>query len=201
MVRLRTRRRPESGLAYRLFLRLDVEKYSRLDTRQQVEAQEDLRRLVDESARLTGLMTDDWYRQGAGDGELVAFPADIDILRTVGTFTHRLQSGLQRLNLNRNPDLRLRVAFHHGTMAPGPLGPAGDGPIVVSRLLDADPLRAYLTEHPDLALALAVSESLYNDVIRTGLCELAPERFIPLEVEVKQVVYRGYIYDGNGSPA
>ncbi|MFB4313686.1 hypothetical protein [Actinomadura sp. 21ATH] len=201
MVRLRTRRRPESGLGYRLFLRVDVEKYSRLDTRQQVSAQTDLRRLIDDSARLTGLMTHDWYRQGAGDGELVAFPADIDILRTVGTFTRRLQAGLQRLNLNRHPELRLRVAFHHGTMVPGPLGPAGDGPIVVSRLLDADPLREHLAEHPDRALALAVSESLYNDVICTGLCELDPRRFIPLEVETKQVVYRGYIYDDNGTPA
>ncbi|MFI0352464.1 hypothetical protein [Actinomadura sp. 9N407] len=189
------------GLVYRLFLAVDVEKYSRLDAQRQLTAQNDLRCLIDESAHRTGLGTNGWYRQGAGDGELVAFPANTDILRTVGAFTRALETGLAGLNRRRPREsrLRLRLALHHGTMISGPLGPAGDAPIVVCRLLDAAPLRDYLTEHPDRDLALAVSESLYDDVIRTGFCVLAPDTFIQLEVEIKQVRYRGYIHHETGT--
>jgi class 3 adenylate cyclase len=192
----RARPRTENELVYRLLLAVDVEKYSRLDAQQQLKVQIELHRLINASASRAGLATNGWYRQPSGDGELVAFPADTDILRTVGTFTRTLERGLARLNERRSaePRLRLRVAFHHGTMIPGPLGPAGDAPIVVGRLLDAAPLRDYLTDHQDRDLALVVSDSLYNDVIRTGLCELNPRRFIEVNVEIKQVHYRGYIH-------
>jgi hypothetical protein len=88
----------------------------------------------------------------------------------------------------------MRLALHYGTLIEGPLGPAGDAPIVVSRLLDATPVREYLNEHPERDLALVISDSLYENVVCSGLCVLDPATFVKLEVEIKQILYRGYLH-------
>lgn len=184
-------------LVYRLLLAVDLEKYSRLDAQQQLSAQTALCRLLNDCARRAGLDPSSWYRQRGGDGELVVLPADVDILRAVGTFTCELEHALTELNGRRltGPRLRLRLALHHGTIIEGPLGPAGDAPIVVCRLLDATPLRDYLAEHENRDLALVVSDSLYRDVVRSGFCTLNPAQFIKLEADIKEKTYHGYIYD------
>jgi class 3 adenylate cyclase len=185
---------------YRLLLAVDLEKYSHLDAHQQLAAQTDLRRLLNGCAKRTGLRTNAWYRQPGGDGELVVMPAGVDIPRVVGAFAYDLERALAELNGRRPARLRMRLAFHHGTMIEGPLGPAGDAPIVVSRLLDAAPLRDYLTEHPDRDLALVVSDSLFKDVVGSGFCAVNPADFIGLEVEIKEKSYRGHIHHADPLP-
>ncbi|MGI5165410.1 hypothetical protein ACQEU3_13725 [Spirillospora sp. CA-253888] len=194
-------RKPGTGtFVYRLLLAVDLEQYSRLLPQQQLIAQTDLRRLLDDCARRTGLGPDGWYRQVGGDGELVVLPTDSDVLRAVGPFTRRLEEALADRNRYRldTPRLRMRMALHHGPLLiEGPLGPAGDPPIVVARLLDSAPLRRHLADHPDRDLALVVSDSLYQDVVRSGFCELDPAAFTALEVETKGRLYRGHIHDAD----
>ncbi|MFB4305613.1 hypothetical protein [Actinomadura sp. GTD37] len=181
-------------LVYRLLLAVDLERYSRLDAQQQLAAQTDLRGLLDGCARRTGLRTSGWYRQPGGDGELVVMPVDVDVPRVVGVFARDLERALAELNRHRAPRLRMRLALHHGTMIEGPLGPAGDAPIVVSRLLEAPPLRDHLTEHQDRDLVLVVSDTLYKDVVGSGFCALNPADFVKLEVVIKERPYSGYIH-------
>jgi hypothetical protein len=64
---------------------------------------------------------------------------------------------------------------------------------VVSRLLDAKPLRRLLADQQDRDLALIVSQSLYQDVVRTGFCSLDPEEFQPVRVNAKGVQYHGFV--------
>lgn len=179
---------------YRLLLAVDLEKYSHLDAQRQLAAQKDLRRLLNNCARRSGLRTNGWYRQPGGDGELVVMPAGVDIPHVVGAFTCDLEDALAELNEQRATRLRMRLAFHYGTMIEGPLGPAGDAPVVVSRLLDAPPLRDHLTEHPHRDLALVVSDTLYKDVVGSGFCALDPTDFVRLEVVIKEKPYSGYIH-------
>ena len=187
-------------LVYRLLLAVDLEKYSHLDAQRQLAAQKDLRRLLDGCARRTGLRTSNWYRQPGGDGELVVMPADVDIPHVVGAFTSDLECALAELNRGRATRLRMRLALHHGTVIDGPLGPAGDAPVVVSRLLDAAPLRDHLTEHQDRDLVLVVSDTLYKDVVGSGFCALDPTDFIRLEVVIKEKPYSGYIHHDDRTP-
>src|SRR3954447_24016886 len=130
-------------LMYRLVLAVDVEKYSARDAREQLRAQTELKRILNIAAQNTGLDQREWYEQVSGDGELVVLPEDVDVSAVVGDFTCQLETILAEVNrraITETP-LRQRVAMHHGTLTPGPFGPAGDAPIVVSRLLDAKPLR------------------------------------------------------------
>jgi hypothetical protein len=76
----------------------------------------------------------------------------------------------------------------------GPFGPAGDAPIVASRLLDARPLRQFLARHPGDDLALAVSGSLFRDVVLTGFCRLDPAAFDPMRISAKGITYHGYLH-------
>jgi hypothetical protein len=185
-------------LMYRLLLAVDVEKYSARDAREQLRAQTDLHAALRLAAQNTGLDQSQWYEQVSGDGELVVLPEDVDVSVVVGDFTSQLEQILAEFNHHARPGkrLRLRVAIHHGTLTPGPFGPAGDAPIVVSRLLDARPLRRLLADQEDRDLALIVSQTLYQDVVRTGFCSLDPDEFHPVRVNSKGVQYHGFVRRG-----
>lgn len=182
-------------LMYRLVLAVDVEKYSARDAREQLRAQTDLRHTLSLAAQNVGLDRSSWYEQVSGDGELVVLPEDVDVSLVVGDFTRQLEMILGEFNRQRTAGtrLRLRVALHHGTLTPGPFGPAGDAPIVVSRLLDAKPVRRVLADQQDRDVALIVSQTLYQDVVRTGFCSLDPGEFQPVRVNAKGVLYHGFV--------
>jgi hypothetical protein len=184
----------ESELMYRLLLAVDIEKYSARVAVDQLLAQADLRQVLDTASKRAGLDRSQWHQQVSGDGELAVLPADVDVPRAVGGFVQHLDVALAELNSERTPSLRVRLAMHHGTLASGPFGPVGDAPVVVSRLLDCGSLRRLLAR-TDGDLALAVSDSLYRDVIRTGFCSLDPARFQSIRVVAKGVAYRGYLYE------
>ncbi len=182
-------------LMYRLVLAVDVEKYSSRDAREQLRAQTDLRHILSLAAQNAGLDRSQWYEQVSGDGELVVLPEDVDVSVVVGDYTSQLEIILGEFNRQRKAGrrLRLRVALHHGTLTPGPFGPAGDAPIVVSRLLDAKPLRRVLADQQDRDVALIVSQSLYENVVRTGFCALDPDDFQAVRVNAKGNQYPGFI--------
>ncbi len=183
-------------LSYRLVLAVDVEKYSARDAREQLRAQTDLRNILSLAAQNVGLDQSLWYEQVSGDGELAVLPEGVDVSLVVGDFTRQLETVLGEFNQRRvgGTRLRLRVALHHGTLTPGPFGPAGDAPIVVSRLLNARPLRRVLADHEERDVALIVSSTLYQDVVRTGFCSLDPDDFQPVRVNAKGVLYHGFVH-------
>ncbi|MEW2353944.1 hypothetical protein [Spirillospora sp. NPDC029432] len=187
-----------NGLVYRLLLAVDIQAYSKRDTREQLLAQHQLSRALDGAAADIGLERARWDKQVGGDGELATLPEDVDPAPVAGDFVIALAGRLRELNGERGdrPALRVRLALHHGTMTAGPFGPAGDAPIVVQRLLDSAPLRRLLTGEPARDVAYAVSESLYGDVVRTGFCALPPAAFQPIKVTAKGAAFRGHMLTG-----
>lgn len=188
----------DGHLGYRLLLAVDVEGYSTRSARDQLLAQRDLVHVLDAAAARSGLDRRHWHRQATGDGELAVLPGQTDVAQAAGTFPGWLRGMLADLNTARHagPRLRVRMALHHGTLTAGPFGPAGDAPIVVSRLLDARPLRQFLAQRPEDDLALAVSGTLFCDVIRTGFCRLDPAAFQPIKITAKGITYHGYLHRG-----
>lgn len=189
---------PRGQLGYRLILAVDVEGYSTRSARDQLLAQRDLVRALDAAAAGSGLDRRHWHRQVTGDGELAVLPGHADVARAVGSFPGWLRGMLADRNAacRPGPRLRVRLVLHHGTLIAGPFGPAGDAPVVASRLLDARPLRQFLARHPGDDLALAVSGSLFRDVVRTGFCCLDPAAFDPMRITAKGIAYHGYLHRG-----
>ncbi|HEY8478498.1 MAG TPA: hypothetical protein VIL71_01595 [Spirillospora sp.] len=187
----------DTQLIYRLLLAVDIQGYSKRDTREQLLAQRHLSDALDRAAHAAGLDRARWDRQAGGDGELATLPEGVDPAPVAGDFVIALAEELREINRDagRFP-LRVRLSLHHGTLTAGPFGPAGDAPIVVQRLLDAAPLRKLLADDADRVLAYIVSDSLFEDVVRTGFCSLRPQAFHPVKVTAKGAAFRGHILTG-----
>jgi class 3 adenylate cyclase len=184
-------------LAYRYLTAVDIEGFSALPASDQVRMQDDLGQVLDIAANRVGLDRALWRVEERGDGELAVLPADTDGPRLIADYPRELADALSEINSGRCSRLRIRVAMHHGTLVQGRFGPAGQGPIVVSRLLDSDELRKYLAQRAELDLVLMVSESLHKDVIETRLHNLNPAQFARADVLVKGRSYPAYIHTVN----
>lgn len=194
----------ESGSAARLLFRfllaIDIQGYSARPPRLQLQAQQVLQESIEAAAAAAGLDRGLWLQQVSGDGELAVLPGDADIVTVIGVFAPALERALAEANrrASRHPRVRVRLSFHHGALImgwPASLGPAGDAPVVVSRLVDARPLRRHLDCRPERNVALIVSDQVFREVVCSGFCALSPRHFQPTRTTVKGMVYTGYIYD------
>ena len=185
-------------LSYGLVAAVDIENFSRANTLGQVLLQKRLSRVLDIAARRARLDRASWYCQPRGDGELAVLPHGVRVATVLADFTDRLVEALAQSTMTYldGPRLRIRVAMHHGTLAPGAFGPAGDAPIVACRLLDAAAARAALRANPTANLVLVISDRLYQDVIQTRFNGLEPARFRPIRTTAKGATYCGYLCVG-----
>ncbi|MEV5573734.1 hypothetical protein AB0L06_27145 [Spirillospora sp. NPDC052269] len=193
----------EEVLVYRLLLAVDIQGYSRLDARRQLAAQHDLADVLDKAAAAAGLSRSDWTEQVGGDGELALLPAGTAPAVVAGDLVIGFESALREVNTARDGAgpldsergggrLRVRLALHHGTLTPGPFGPAGDAPVVVQRLLDSTPLRRLLDD-PRRDLAVVVSDAMFDDVVRSGFCALPQSAFEAVRITAKGAVFHGHL--------
>jgi hypothetical protein len=184
-------------LAYRYLAAVDIEGFCSLHALDQMLTQDDLGQVLDIAATRVGLDRALWQVQERGDGELAVLPPDTDGARLIADYPRELADALSEVNSERRSRLRIRMAMHHGILVQGRFGPVGQGPIVVSRLLDSDELRKYLAQRAELDLVLIVSASLHNDVIETRLHHLDPAQFARVDALVKGKSYPAYIHTVN----
>jgi hypothetical protein len=185
-------------LALRFLTAVDVEGFSRHPAAEQARIQDTLDYAMSEAAARAGLDRKNWYRQPGGDGELAVLPQEINSLSLVADYPRRLAAVLSEINKSARPGsrLRLRMAIHHGSVSPGPLGPVGMAPITVSRLVDAQVLRQELSRQAGADLVLIVSATVYDEVVRSRFGELDPETFCRTVIKAKDTKLIGYLYQG-----
>jgi hypothetical protein len=173
---------------FRLVGGVDIEHYSARSDADQLASQHDLDEVLGTAASRAGLDRDLWQEQVGGDGELAVFPVDTDIARVLSDFAREMDARLSEINRRRHRDarLRLRLAFHYGLLVDAPFGPAGSAPIVVSRLLDAGPLRQALAAAAEANLALIVSQVLYDSVVTSGFRGLAASAYRRVHVVIPE---------------
>lgn len=194
---------PVPSMQPRLMFGVDIENFSGRTARMQNDAQRDLERVLDRAADATGIDPGRWRLQPGGDGALVVLPEGLDYARVVGRLPAAVERELARLARpgRPGPRLRLRLAVHYGFVVTSPasaLGPAGDAPVVVRRLLDAEAVRRRLVERPGRDLVLIVSDRIYRDVVGSGLCALRRSDFHQVDLEAKGRAYRGHLYEPAG---
>jgi hypothetical protein len=171
----------------RIIVAVDVEKYSRRKGPQQHDIQRDFRQVHADAADRLGLDRDEWLTQAAGDGELAVLPAGAPEPRVVAHLAPALDTLLRERNagLAGERQIRVRVAVHVGLVhLDGANGFPGTAPIIVSRLVDARPLKLALAAFPSAGAALIVSEQIYDDVVAQGYEGLAPDAFVRVRIEV-----------------
>lgn len=184
------------NLAFRFLVAIDVEGFSQRYTAEQARVQDALELVIRQAAAAAGLDRKRWYRQPRGDGELAVLPEGTNGLSLVADYPRKLAGAVAAINqaATGGGRLRVRMAIHHGAVAPGRFGPVGIAPVVVSRLVDAEAVRQQLRQHSDPDLALIVSATVYNEVIQSRLRDLDPEAFRRTIVRAKGITYVGYVH-------
>jgi hypothetical protein len=187
----------------RLLLAVDAQGYGRADAPTQREFQEAIRRLLDEAADTARLDRARWQTQEAGDSLFAVLPEGVSEPALVDTFMRTLDAGLRSFNRNRVrwAWLRLRAAVHFGPASSGANGFVGRAPVEVGRILESAALRTALAEAPDACLAVGVSKTIFEDVVREAYTPVREELFRRMRIEVKE--HRGEVWiwvPGGGGP-
>jgi hypothetical protein len=173
-------------LVERFVIGFDIKGYSDLNARRQGNIQADFHTMLDRTAEIVGIDRTPWEKQPTGDGEIAVLPPDADMVRIVRPFTLELNEQLMTYNEDRSPDtaMRLRVAMHTDAIKKTEHGYAGPALIVLTRLLDCPPLHDALDLAGRAALALLVSDPIFQKVGVSGLGGIRPEHFTPIRVYI-----------------
>ncbi|MGW6905689.1 hypothetical protein [Streptomyces sp. NPDC054940] len=175
----------------RLLLAVDAKGYGRADVVTQRQFQEGITRLLDEAAATARLDRAGWVTQEGGDSVFAVLPEGAYEPALIDIFMRALDAGLRAFNQNRIPRARLRIraAIHFGSTSLGANGFVGRAPVEVGRILDCVALRTALEAAPDASLAVAVSTTVFHDVVGDAYTSIPADEFRHVHVEEKE--YRG----------
>jgi hypothetical protein len=181
-----------------LCIAADIERYRRFNNLEAARVQERFTKVLRSACGRAGLARTEIGVQQSGDGQFLVLSPGLDELVVIPGFVAGLSISLQQTNadLNSHARLRLRLAMHRGLLRPGPNGWIGNSAIAVHRLLDSTSLRTALVGAPTANFGLAVSDTLYQDVIVHGYPGLTPELFRRKVVSIpdKGFTERAWIY-------
>ncbi|WP_405804283.1 hypothetical protein OG729_03825 [Streptomyces sp. NBC_00210] len=187
----------------RLCLAVDIEKYSARDNADMVRLQRVLLRTLRTACARAGVRWDACGRQASGDGYLLILDPAVDETRVVPDLLAGLAGGLASANSApavalssdgvtglapaRAKDdsvrpLRMRASLHQGIVHEADSGWAGSAVVALFRVLDCGPLRQALTSNTSDVLAVAFSDSLYQDLVAHGYAGLSPDGFRRVDV-------------------
>ena len=175
----RTRARRVSGAAVRLCVATDIEKYSRFTDAAALRAQERLVAVLEAARRRAGIDESRVDLQEQGDGQFAVLPPDIEEQRVIPDLVRALRLELHDVNAELNVEamLRLRIAMCRGAIRRGANGYVGSTAIAVHRMLDAPSVRAALAEEEAAMMVVAISDSVYMEVVAQGNSDLNPADF------------------------
>jgi hypothetical protein len=163
---------------------IDAESYSGRTSLPQRDLQSRIQAALYGAAEAIGFAPSQLWFQPQGDGGTIRFPPAIDEAAVVAGLTRELRVELEAVNreLVRAARVRLRLAFVVGVSSPAALGLAGDPPVAVNRLLNAQELRARLAAAPEAALAVIIPDALYTELVMHRLRGLDPAEWQPVRV-------------------
>lgn len=175
---------------------VDVEKFSKRNNQGQTDVQRRLCWLTANAIRAAGLEPLNCDMEPKGDGQLFAFPGDVDP-RVIPRLVVHLNEALHRVNAVRGPGgrIRLRAAINIGLVSPDVgAGLGGHAVIDVCRLVDSAPVRQALRAGFG-DLALIVPDHLYRDYFAEGHdgVHFAPFQKVTVTVESKGFDAEGWI--------
>ncbi|HEX6467703.1 MAG TPA: hypothetical protein VF069_01310 [Streptosporangiaceae bacterium] len=194
--------------AFCVLLVVDAEKFSAHRDAEPRDVHMAIREVLDEALKASDLV-ETWqaarFVENTGDGILAMLPAE-SAPRLMDHFPLCLQKELAerapKLRAGGSP-LRLRAALHIGLVDDEySVGHFSAAAIDVNRLLDAEPLRAALSESdPDVTYAaFIVSAKLFNTYVAGGWTRLRESQFTEVRVIGKEYKGPAYLYVPTPSP-
>ena len=175
---------------------LDVAAFGARPMPERDQVQQRLRRLIAGTLANCGLPLeqDVVAHEWTGDGIKAALPAEIDPVAVLPVLIRSMAANLGTDNARYADRIRLRMAVGVGVIERRP--EEFRGPLVVdlTRLVDAEPLRTALTNHPDADLAVAISDHLHAMVIRPGYPGIPGRQLTRVDVVAKEFSEPAWIW-------
>jgi hypothetical protein len=130
-----------------------------------------------------------------GDGMVVVVPQRLPAHRLAYPLLDRLSAQLRHHNRYARSPMRVRVAIHAGAVHIDRYGATGYAKVLLARLLESPPLRGALADAPESCpVAAIVSNAYYDDVVRNGYPGIELERYVPVDVHVKESNLRAWVH-------
>ncbi|GAB3855970.1 CATRA conflict system CASPASE/TPR repeat-associated protein [Dactylosporangium cerinum] len=162
---------------YRVGFDVDVVNYSGRSTPRQVEVQHRVAGMVERILARIGVPVHETDRQPAGDGMMVVLPARVPADVALPALLHGWRAQVVADNAEHPHDrIRLRLSVGSGPFTRSAIGFSGQAIIEVGRLLDCQPLRQAVLDHPDADLVAIVADRIYRDVVVEGYRDCSPRR-------------------------
>jgi class 3 adenylate cyclase len=179
---------------------VDVVGFSRRDDRFQRKIREALRDVLVDAFTEAGVSVEHVVTEDRGDGKLMLIPADVSAYQLIDPLVARIAVGLRQHNSVSSDDarIRLRMALHQGMVQRDADGWVGSDLNTTFRLVDSEPLRAAVVEHPEASLVLIVSESIYQSIVRHGHGAIEPETYHQVSVDNKETSTVAWIHVSAG---
>jgi hypothetical protein len=140
---------------------------------------------------------DECRRYDRGDGVQVLFPADVAKADVGGTVIRRLAERIREHNADRGPSdvrLRLRAVLHAGDLERDKFGWTGYPLVVAARLLDSAELHSVLFRADAADLALIVSRTWYETIVRHNKGGVQSSTYRPVDVDVNGVIEPAWVH-------
>ncbi|WSA10909.1 hypothetical protein OG958_09105 [Micromonospora sp. NBC_01813] len=188
----------------RILVAVDMESYSRRDNVLQHRAQLAFHEVMTTACNELGLDRASWQIQQGGDGELAILPQGTSERAVLARLTPVLDRLLRETNrgLSSEARVRLRVGVHEGPVhLDGANGYPGEAVVTVCRLVDSPELKTALRQFREAAVALIVSDRLYQDIVR-HYQDLRPDHFqqVTARIPDKEFEAAAWIYVPGESP-
>ena len=177
----------QDGL-YRLCFFVDVQGYGQRTLPDQERVQGWLIEALERMRDNASLDEDQLLRQDQGDGCLLLVDPRLPVPAVLPRLAHGITEAVHWINepLRESARIKVRVAFDAGVVRTARNGYVGRAVTSVARLVDSAPLKSELALSPTSQVAVMLSDSLYQDVVATGLPGLPPTLFEQIPVEHKE---------------
>ncbi|WP_404949726.1 hypothetical protein HFP69_19730 [Streptomyces sp. ARC12] len=170
---------------YELVISMDARRSGQYSDAEKPRMRERIYRVLETAFAQAGVGRDAVHMEDRGDGVLVSVPGRIAVTRLLGLWMVEVHENLREENRSLLVPLGLRVAMHVGPVRHDSRGISGRAVDLTCRLADSAVARQLLDrERADLVLA--VSDSLYVDVVSAGGKFIEPARFSPARLGLKE---------------
>lgn len=185
-----------SSAVYRPMLAVDIERSAGRGDVALLQGRTVLADAVRSAVEESGIEWSQCNWASHGDSMQVVAPAETDKAALIYPLLHNLSTRLRLHNRTAGPagTVRVRAAVHAGTVHVDEGEVVGGSLERLARLLDAPPLKAALADAPPpVALAVLVSEHVYDDAVRHGHRGIDPATFRRIEFTVKETSGTGWL--------
>ncbi|HEV7651195.1 MAG TPA: hypothetical protein VGP26_23850 [Actinophytocola sp.] len=176
---------PAAGHTPRIGFVVDVVGFGRRSAADKDHVQLRLDTVVRQVLADLGIGIGDTESTVAGDSKVVFLPVGADSSGMLPGMITSMSTRLRQDNARHRDRLRLRMAVATGLLGQeGPLGRTGELIVDLHRLVDSAPTRQAIDRHVGADLAILVSRTLHDEVIRPGFLDVTD--FVRVDVEMKE---------------